>query len=229
MRVFKSLTLAFLLGAAAQAGLAQTPPQITVTGEGRVDAAPDMATISLGLTSEAKSAAEAMAASSAKMTIVLDNLRAAGIADRDLQTSGLSLNPNWTNYSSSDTPKITGYTANNQLSIRVRALETLGSLLDAAITDGANTLNGVSFGLADPAPALDEARKRAVADARHRAELLATAAGVTLGSIQSITEGGGYSQPQPQFRMAADSAPVPMAEGEVSVAASVTIIWQIAN
>lgn len=206
-------------------------PQISVTGEGRVEARPDMATISMGVTSEAQTAAEAMSANAAQLGEVLDNLRAAGIEDRDLQTSGLSLNPNWNHNSNDGAPRIQGYVASNQLTVRVRTLEKLGMILDAAVKDGANTLNGVSFGVTNPEPLLDEARKRAVADARRRAELLTEAAGVELGKVLSIAEGGGYTPPQPQFRMAegmmADS--VPVAEGEVSLSVSVTLVWGIGD
>lgn len=204
-------------------------PQITVTGEGRVDAAPDIAVITIGVTTQGKTAAEAMDANSAALGTVLANLRATGVADRDLQTSGLSLNPVWSNYASSQAPQITGFQAVNMLTVRVRALDTLGDVLDAAVKDGANTLNGLSFGVDNPAPLLDEARTRAVADARRRAEVLAAAAGVTLGRILTISEGGGGS-PMPQFRMdaAMASESVPVAQGEVSLAASVSIIWEIA-
>jgi len=199
---------------------------ITLTGEGEVSAAPDMATISIGVMTEGKTAAEAMAANSAQLAQVLENLRAAGIADRDLQTSGLSLNPNWANASGSGVSRIVGYVASNQLSVRVRALDSLGMVLDAAVRDGANQLNGVSFGVADPAPLLAEARKRAVADARTKADLFTQAAGVGLGAVLAITEqqqGGG----QPMYRGAAMAmeAAVPVAEGEISVSAQVTLVW----
>jgi hypothetical protein len=185
-----------------------------------------MATISIGVMTEGKTAADAMAANSAQLAQVLDNLRAAGIADRDLQTSGLSLNPNWANTSGSGVSRIVGYVASNQLSVRVRVLNTLGMVLDAAVRDGANQLNGVSFGVADPAPLLAEARKRAVADARAKAELFTEAAGVGLGAVLSITEqqqGGG----QPMYRgvaMAMEAA-VPVAEGEIALSAQVTLVW----
>ncbi|MDG1282081.1 MAG: SIMPL domain-containing protein [Pseudorhodobacter sp.] len=199
---------------------------ITLTGEGVVSAAPDMATISIGVMTEGKTAAEAMAANSAQLAQVLENLRAAGIADRDLQTSGLSLNPNWANASGSGVSRIVGYVASNQLSVRVRVLDSLGMVLDAAVRDGANQLNGVSFGVADPAPLLAAARKRAVADARAKADLFTQAAGVGLGAVLAITEqqqGGG----QPMYRGAAMAmeAAVPVAEGEISVSAQVTLVW----
>lgn len=230
--LFLATALALPLTGPALADDAVEVAHITVTGEGRVDLRPDMATISLGVTTQGDTAAAAMAANSAELARVLDRLRAAGIAERDLQTSGLSLNPNWDNtYGSGGAPQIRGYVAANMLTVRVRALETLGGVLDAAVTDGANTLNGVSFGLAEPDPMLDEARRRAVADASHRALLLAQAAGVGLGKVVSITEGGGYAPPVPMYRMQADAvaAPVPMAEGEVALAATVTMVWEIAQ
>ena len=218
-----ALSLSFSLPA-----LAEGPPTISVTGEGVVEAAPDIATISLGVTTEAPTAAEAMAANSAALAAVLDRLRAAGVEDRDLQTSNLTLNPNWVGYDSGKAPTISGYTASNMLTVRVRALASLGTVLDSAITDGANTLNGVTFGVAEPRPALDEARKKAVADAIARATLLAAAAGAKLGPVMSIMESSGFAPPQPMFRMEASSdSAVPVAGGEVGLTASVTMVFEI--
>lgn len=200
---------------------------ITVTGEASLPVQPDVATLSLGVTTQADTAAGAMAANTAALTAVLGRLTSAGIAERDLQTSNLSLNPNWVGYDSGASPKIAGYTASNQLTVRVRALDTLGSVLDAAITDGANTLNGLTFELAEPGPKLDEARRAAVADAVARARLLVEAAGARLGAVQSITEGGGFVNPQPMFRQEAASAPVPVAGGEIGVTATVTMVFEI--
>lgn len=220
--------VAFSLPARAEGVPLSQLPQITVTGEGRVAAAPDLATVTIGVTTRGKTAAEAMAANSAALAGVLANLRAAGIADRDLQTTGLSLNPVWSNLATSQAPEVTGFEAANMLTVRVRALDGLGEVLDVAVRDGANTLNGLSFGVDDPAPLLDEARARAVADARRRAEVLARAAGVTLGRVLTISEGG--AAPMPLYRMDASvaSEAVPVAEGEVSVGATVAIVWEIA-
>ncbi|WP_226341087.1 SIMPL domain-containing protein [Gemmobacter serpentinus] len=206
-----------------------TAPMIQVTGEGRVASAPDMAVISLGVTTEGDNAAEALAANSAAIARVIDNLRAAGMADRDIQTSGLSINPNWQSDMSKGGSTISGYIASNMIAVRVRALDTLGATLDAAVKDGANTLNGVEFALQDPAPALAEARKRAVADALAKAQLMAEAAGAKLGAIQSIVEGGGEMPPMPMMRMAAEASAgaVPVAAGETATQARVTIVWQL--
>ncbi len=219
---------ALLLGTALAMPVAASAdePRITVTGEGMVEARPDLANVTLGVTTEGPTATEAMSANSTELQAVLDRLKAAGIEDRDLQTSGLSLNPNWTQ-AEGEAQRITGYVATNMLTVRVRALDGLGEVLDAAVSDGANTLNGVTFDLAEPEPLLDEARKLAVADAMARARLLAEAAGVRLGDIVSISEGGGGMQPpMPMYRMDAASA-VPVAAGEVSRSASVTVVYEI--
>jgi uncharacterized protein len=201
-------------------------PMITVTGEGVVEATPDVATLMIGVTTQGTTAAEALSANSAALDGVLARLKAAGIEARDLQTSNLSLNPNWTGYDSS-TPTISGYIATNMLTVRVRALASLGEVLDAAVADGANTLNGLTFGLADPAPALNEARQEAVADARAKAELLAEAAGVKLGKVVSIGEMGVSSGPMPMFKADEAVSAVPVAAGELGMTASVTVQYQL--
>lgn len=222
-------TMAVMTAGISLAALGAQAGQITVTGEGRVDGAPDMATVSLGVTTEGETAAAALSANSAELAKVMDRLTGAGIAARDIQTSGLSLNPNWQQDSTGSTPpRIAGYVASNMVTLRVRALDGLGGVLDAAVQDGANTLNGVEFGLSEPGPALDEARRRAVTDAKARAALLAEAAGVALGPIASIQEGGGLVAPVPMMRMAADMAGAPpIAAGEVTMTTSVTIVWEI--
>jgi uncharacterized protein len=209
------------------AALAQEAALITVTGENTAQSAPDLATIDLGVTTEGPSAAEALATNTAAVKAIMDRLAAAGIEARDIQTSNLSLNPNWTSTPDGAGSVISGYMAMNMLSVRVRDLGKLGTVLDAVVTDGANTLNGITLGLQDPKPVLTAARKEAVADARTRAEELAAAAGVTLGRLVSITEGSGYMAPQPMYRQsAAQDAAVPVAGGEVGMTASVTLVFE---
>jgi uncharacterized protein len=223
--VFAVLMLAVPLAPAR----AEDAARITVTGEGRVDARPDMATVTLGVVTEGETAAEAMAANAIQLSAVLEQLRASGLEERDIQTSGLSLSPNWRQTETDPTPRIMGYQASNMLTVRVRALDTLGSILDRTISDGANNFNGLTFGLADPEPAMNEARRRAVADAMARARLLSDAAGLTLGPVVSITDGGFQGGPRPMYRMeaAADSG-LPMAAGEVNTTASVTMVFGLA-
>ncbi|ODM41568.1 SIMPL domain-containing protein [Cereibacter johrii] len=226
MNIAKALMLCTALVLPGQV-LADTP-RLTVTGEGAVAGRPDMATITLGVTTEAATAAEAMAGNSEKLGRVLQRLKEAGLEDRDLQTSGLSLNPNWTQSPDGEAPRIAGYVASNMLTVRVRALDRLGAVLDQAVQDGANTLQGVSFGLVDPQPAMDEARRKAVAKAQARAQLLTEAAGVQLGPILEIREGGdGYQPPMPMYREAAMDAPVPVAEGEIETTAQVTLVYEL--
>lgn len=230
MRLLTPLALVAALAVPAVLQAEPSPPAtITVTGEGHVASAPDMATINIGVTTEARSASEALTANSTELAKVLENLKGAGIESRDIQTSGLTLNPRWQYEQSGSSGKITGYVASNGVTVRVRALDSLGGVLDAAVREGANTLNGIEFGLAEPGPVMDEARKLAVADARRRAELLVGAAGVKLGRIVTISEGGGYAPPMPMYRAeAAAAAPVPVAAGEIGTASSVTVVWELA-
>lgn len=235
MRVLTTLCLAVFLPLAAPSlaedhGPAALAATISVTAQGHAEAVPDLATISLGVTTQGETAGAAMDANSAALAAVVTRLKAAGVADRDVQTSNLSLNPNWQQNDGTQAPKIAGYVAMNVLTVRVRALGTLGEVLDAVITDGANTLNGISFGLDDPEPALDRARVAAVKAARARAELLVGAAGLTLGRVVSISEAGGYVPPgpMPMYRMEADmAAAVPVEGGEVGLTASVTMVFEI--
>ena len=198
---------------------------ISVTGTGTTEAAPDMATLMIGVTTQAATAAEALAANSKATDAVIARLTASGIEARDMQTSNLSINPNWTGYDSS-TPTISGYVASNMLTVRVRKLDTTGAVLDAAVADGANTLNGMTFGLADPEPAYNEARKEAVTDARAKAELLAMAAGVKLGSIVSISDGGAMTGGASMFADYAKAA-APVVGGELGLVANVSVTWEI--
>ena len=230
MRILNSLALTTALVATmATAALAEGAATITVTGEGVVQTQPDQATISLGVTTNGTTAAEALSGNSASLNMVLDRLKAAGVADADLQTSNLSLSPNWTGYDSGSTPSIAGYIATNMLDVRVRDLAALGTILDAAVTDGANTMNGITFGLAEPTPVMNEARTKAVADAKARAEVLAAAAGGTLGKLVSLSEMGVYPGPAPMFRQDAESAAVPIQSGQIGMTSSVTVIYEIAQ
>lgn len=204
--------------------------RISVTGQGSVAAEPDMATISLGVSFDAPTAAGALSAANSAASAVLARLEAAGIAPRDMQTSGLDLQPRWDNrsYDNGQAPKIVGFVASNMITVRLRALDSLGGVLDSVVQDGANRFQGLSFGLQEPQPVLDEARKRAVADAMRKAVLFATAAEVRLGEVISIDEQGGYSQPKLMMESAMlRDGGVPVAQGEVSVEASVTMVFAL--
>ncbi len=223
-----AVTLCLPLAAAAE----EAERRLTVTGEGRVEAVPDMATIRLGVTAEARTAAEAIRANSRSMTTVLERLKAAGIEDRDLQTSNFNVSPRWERSgSTNEAPRIVGFVAQNMLSVRIRDLSILGETLDAVARDGANNFSGLSFGLQDPEPARDAARAAAVAETRRKALLLAEAAGVTLGSILTIDEADGGNRPpvmmeMAEMRMAASDA-VSVAPGELTMSARVRLVYEI--
>lgn len=212
------------LGLATAAPAAETSPTLTVTGRGEVAAVPDMATITLGVTSQAKTAGDAMDKTSAATAVVLKTLQTAGIDARDMQTSDLSLDPVWSNGAGTGgARRIEGFTARNTLRVRVRELDRLGAVLDDVLRVGANTFRGLSFGLQEPEPLADRAREKAVTDAHRKAALIAEAAGVALGPVLSITEGSG-AVPAPVM-MEAARAPMPVAAGEVSLSATVTMVF----
>lgn len=203
--------------------------QITVTGEGRVNAAPDMAVLQLGVSREARKASDAMREASKAAAAVLAQVEKAGIEARDVQTANVSLSPRWQN-DNNTAPRVVGYIASNDLTVRVRDLDSLGALMDGVVSDGANQMNGLSFDIAEPRPLQDQARQAAVADARSQAELLAQAAGVSLGVVMTISESGGFRPPMAMARGAMmDSSAVPIAAGELELNASVTIVFSIAD
>lgn len=224
-----SLICAVVLALCAGVGFAEDRArEIVVTGEGVSSAAPDMATIRVGVAREARLAGDALRMTSDAMTLVLALLEKAGIAARDVQTTNVGLNPRYQRTNDGQPPRVVGYVASNDLMVRVRDLEALGSVLDAVVSEGANAMNGIFFSVADPAPLETEARRAAVSDARAKAEVLADAAGVDVGPVISIHEGGALPTPGPVMRsMAMDESAVPIAGGEVDVRSQVTIVFAI--
>lgn len=217
------ICLLFPFSAIAQ----DAPRQIVVTGTGTVSAVPDMAVVNLGVTREAPAAAQAMREASEAARRVLDQISDAGIAPRDVQTSGINLSPVW-DHSNDRRPQVRGYVASNDLTVRVRDLAVLGGVLDAVVSDGANTMNGLTLTVADPGPLEAEARSAAVRDARDRAETLATAAGLTLAEVVQISEVGSPGEPVPMMRGAMMEA-APVAAGEVDIRIDVTVTFGIAE
>lgn len=231
MRLFPIAATALMLALPAWAET--LPATISVTGEGRVEIAPDMATLNLGVTTEADTAAAALTANSEGLAAALARLKEAGIAERDIQTSGLTVNPRYEYPNDGSQPRVNGYMASNMVMVRVRDLSILGATLDGAVAEGANTLNGIAFGLQEPDATMDEARRRAVTDAAHKAALYAEAAGVKLGRVASITEQMNYGGPQPMMlaeaSMAKDAGSVPVASGELTVSSTVSVVYEIAQ
>ncbi len=220
---------AFVLAFGTSAGFAEERArEIVVTGEGIASAAPDMATIRIGVAREARLAGDALRMTSEAMTAVLALLKNAGIEGRDVQTTNVSLNPRYQRTNDGRPPRVVGYIASNDLMVRVRDLGELGGVLDAVVSEGANAMNGIFFAVADPAPLETEARRAAVADARAKANVLADAAEVSLGPVMSVLEGRAAPAPGPVMRsMAMEESAVPIAGGEIDIRSQVTIIFSI--
>lgn len=227
MRLLIAVVLALFW--AGQAVAQSETRQITVTGHGKISARPDMAKINVGVEVTARKAGDALHENSKLILELMDVLDKAGVAKRDIRTSQLNLQPRWEQRNNSGAaPSVIGYTAQNILQIRIRKVGVLGDVLDKVTRSGANRINQVSFSVADPAPLLKEARLRAVANARQKADLFAIAAGVSLGKVLEITENtiGGGAFPRATARMEAAAA-VPIAEGEVSYSAQVQITYTL--
>jgi uncharacterized protein YggE len=203
------------------------PSTVTVGGTGVVAAAPDMAEITTGVVTQAPTAAQALAANSQAMERLLQALGALGIAARDIQTANISVSPLRRQGRDGQSPEITGYEVANQVRVKVRDLARLGRVLDQQVGQGANLVYGVQFGHQEPAPLQDEARRRAMADARRKAELYATAAALKVGRVVAVQEAGAAS-PRPEMapRMAM-SAAVPVAPGEREIQAAVTVTFTL--
>lgn len=239
MRPFTAALIPLMLATALSAApaLADDRGTISISGIGEVSGAPDTAFINSGVTTQGATAREALDANSKAMADLLETLKAAGIEARDIQTSGFSVNPNYVYSDARDAngyqlpPKINGYQVFNTVNVRVRDLDILGGVLDKAVSVGANTVNGITFTIADPSSLYDEARKLAFADARKKAQLYADVAGEQLGGIRNISENQGYGQPQPYMMkaVAAEASAVPVATGELSYQINVQVTWDLAD
>lgn len=216
----------------SQAQESKTMPRvISLNGHGEVKAKPDMAVVNVGVMSQAKTAREALTENTAAMQKIFAALKAAGIEDKDIQTSNFNVNPRYQyDQNNAQPPRVVGYDVSNMVSVSVRKLDTLGQVLDTMVSEGSNQINGIGFVISDDEKLQDDARKLAVADAERKAKLYAATVGVTLGQIMSVSEGN-FQPPQPVFYGKAvrqDSAGnVPVAAGELTVAADVNITWEI--
>jgi len=234
-RFILGATTASLLLIAGPLAVAQekTVPTIAVTGEGIATARPDMAIVTVGVVTRAPTAAEAMAQNSRAMITVSAAVKQSGIESRDIETSRISLQPQYSypGQGSREAPKLVGYEASNNVSIRVRVIDKLGGLLDQLVASGANQVRGVELTLAEPGPLRDSARVAAMKDAMRKAQMLAEAAGVRIVRLFSATEDF-FDPPRPMMRMSADAAaaraPVPVEAGEQEVRGRVTAVFEIA-
>jgi uncharacterized protein len=233
-KIWLALVLSFAPSAInmALAEDAKMTRMISLNGHGEVHATPDIAIVTMGVLSSAATAQEALASNTKSMTDLLAALNAAHVDSKDISTSNFSVNPRYDyGQNNGQPPKVTGYDVSNNVTVTLRKIETMGSLLDKVVSAGSNQINGISFSIANPQAAMDEARKAAVVDAKRKAELYAGSTAVSLGNIISISEGGAYQPPMPMQAkmMAADSggAPVPIAQGEQVIAMDVNISWEI--
>lgn len=191
---------------------------------------PDVATISTGVVTQAADANAAMRANAVQMDKVMAALRGAGIAERDIQTSGISLNPQY-RYAENQPPTITGYQASNTVNVKVRDLARLGKVLDTLAAQGANQINGPSFEVDKPDAAYDEARLGALKKAQARADTYAAALGMKVRRIVSISEGGAsFPRPMPMMRaMASDgfAKETSVSPGEASLSVSIDVVFEL--
>jgi uncharacterized protein YggE len=226
--VFVAPLMAAMLLATPALAEAERPAMISVTGEATVSVPPDLAEIDGGFTSEAKTAREASDANNAAMGKVLLALKAASIDPKDIQTSRLSLHPQTQNTPNhSGPPSIVGYRASNHVTIRLRDVTKVASVIDMLVGAGANDIGGINFMVSAASKLLDEAREQAFADARRKAEIYAKAAGVTLGTPLSISEGNA-SAPVSRSKMPmAPMAAAPVMQGEETLFVTVNVSWAI--
>lgn len=229
-----------LLASTALVARAQSAPDagrmfdattLSLSAYGQTKVVPDEATITLGVQTTAPVAAQAMAENAAQMTAVTTALRRAGVADKDIQTSNLSLNAQYV-YNANEPARLTGYQASNDVTIVVEDLARLGPAVDAVTAAGANQINGISFGLKDSSAAEDQARLAAVKALRAKAELYASATGYRVARLVNLSEGGGV-EPGPiapmmmQARVAV--AKTPVAAGELTVRIDVNGLYELAK
>lgn len=205
-------------------------PSLNLSATGKVNVAPDQATINFAVVTEAATAQEAMQANARQMTQVISALRRAGIGEREVQTSGLNLSAQY-DYQENASPKLRGYQATNRVTVLINDLTKVGQTADAVVTAGVNQIDGISFGLKDPSAAENQARRLAVQALQAKAALYAEALGKPLGSIRSLTEGGGY---RPEVRpmmarmgSASMDASTPIEAGELSVEIEISGVYDL--
>jgi uncharacterized protein YggE len=224
MRILYAMTFVWLTAVTALAEGAT----VTVQGSGIAEAVPDIVILNIGVEARAEQpqdAADAMAVDAAE---VLAALIAHGVAKRDVQTQSINLQPVYETRDADRRSVIVGFVASNRYSVILRDLDLVGPVLGAVLEVGADRLEGLRFDISDPLPLLTQARQRAVEDAHLRAETYAKAAGLELGAVLHIQEGGGGSYPRPEMmmssRMASDMA---VAAGTLEKRAQVTVTYAL--
>ncbi|MDH7640663.1 SIMPL domain-containing protein [Sphingomonas oryzagri] len=232
-RLLSAAVLAMALPGAALADEVSTVPiagtRLDVSADGQVTRAPDIVTVSAGVVTQASNAASAMAENAKRMAATVAALKRAGVADKDIRTASLSLQPQY-RYTDNQPPAITGYQASNSLTVTFRDIGRTGAILDALVAAGVNQIGGPDFALEHPDAALDEARVQAVQKARAKAEVYAKAAGLSIKRIVAIGESGGYS-PQPprpmMMAMARAKEATDLQPGEEKIGVTVNVTFEL--
>jgi len=233
-----ALACAFALSPMTMTANAQTPTTapasdgtlLSVSARAEASRVPDVASLSTGVVTQAADANAALSANATQMHKVMAAIKAAGIAEKDIQTSGISVNPQY-RYAENQPPTITGYQASNTVSIKVREIDRLGKVLDALVANGANQVNGPSFEIGEPEAVYDEARRAALEQAQQRAKMYADSLGMRVRRIVSISEGGGFQPPRPVMMAAAkafdraESSPV--SPGETTLTANLDVVFEL--
>ena len=236
----KSMLYALAMGAAAlpaaasaqtaQVMVPMTGTRLDVSATGEVSRVPDVAIISAGVVTRQPTASAAIQENASRMERVLAALKRAGVADRDVQTSSINLNPEY-RYQDNQPPQLNGYTASNQVSIRFRDIRNSGEILDALVAEGANQINGPSLTIDKPETALDEARAQAIANGRARADFYARTLGKRVVRLISVSEGGGNypSPPMPMMErsMAAQAADTKIVPGEQKLQVNLSMVFEV--
>jgi uncharacterized protein len=233
----KRLTIAALLACAvplvpaaaqtAPAGQAVSGVRLDVAATGEVTRVPDLVRINAGVVTQSPNASEAIRQNAARMTQVRAALQRAGVADRDIQTSNISLQPDY-RYQDNQPPQLNGYRASNTLDIRFRDIVRSGPILDALVAEGANQINGPMLEIERPETALDEARTRALAVARARAELYARTLGMRVKRILAVSEPGAMPiVPMPAMRLQAADASTEIAPGEQRLSVTLNVSFEL--
>lgn len=204
---------------------------LSVSAQAEASRVPDVASLSTGVVSQAADANAALRANAEQMGKVMAAIKAAGIAEKDIQTSGINVNPQY-RYADNQPPAITGYQASNTVSIKVREIGKLGKVLDALVASGANQVNGPSFEIDEPEAVYDEARRSAIDKAQKRAEMYAKSLDMKVKRIVSISEGGGFQPPRPMMMMAKaeaydSAASSPVSPGETTLTANLDVVFEL--
>jgi len=229
MRLFAAAIAGLVTLTVAQAQDRAPLPRVAVMGEASASVAPDAAIIHLGVTNQAKTTKEASEANARTASALAAALRGAGIDDKDIQTSRLTLQATYESSITSGRGRVNGFQASNQVTIKVRDVGKLADTIDRAVAAGANDVGGIEFLVSAPSQALDAARTEAFADARRKAEIYAKAAGVKLGRVLSMSEDQASAEPMPMVARGAAAMATPIAPGERTLRVTVTVSYELTN